>query len=118
MDDEYNDYVEELLAQMFGQAKARFGPAVKSYWFNDSDLCPGCRGEIDAVKIRGQEALSLNAFIYRERGVLIGYFLCGRCAKKIFQESQRNPYKQTALHATIETNLIKAYKRHLRSMPA
>jgi hypothetical protein len=121
MDDEYNEYaeyIEGLLAQIFQQAKARFGPALKSYWFNDSDRCPGCRGEIDAVKIKGQEALSLNAFVYQERGVLIGYFLCGSCAKKIFQEAQRNPYKQTELHTTIEANLIKAYKRYIRSMSA
>lgn len=113
-----DEYVNDLLAQMFQQAKAQFGNAIKSYWFNDSDACPGCGREIDALKIEGQEALSLNAFIYRERGLLIGYFLCSRCAEKIFQDAKRNPFTQTSLHAAIETNLIKAYQKYLCSLDA
>jgi len=110
--------VNDLMVQLFLQAKAQFGSAVKAFWFNDSDACPGCGGEIDAVQIKGEEAISLNAFIYRPRGVLIGYVLCNRCARRIFRDTKRNPYQQTDLHATIETNLEKAYKRHLRSMSA
>ena len=113
-----NKHADDLLAQMFRQAKAQFGNAVKAYWFNDDDACPGCGGEIDAMKVKGEDALSLNAFIYRKTGVLIGYLLCGRCAKKIFRAAKKNPYQQISLHDVIEANLIKAYQKHLRSMDA
>jgi len=113
-----DEQANDLLTQMFRQAKAQFGNAVKSYWFNGNDACPGCGREVDAVRVKGKDALSLNAFIYRERGVLIGYLLCGRCAKKIFRAAKRNPYTQTPLHADIEANLVKAYQKHLRSMDA
>jgi len=52
----------------------------------------------------------------RLRGVLIGYFLCGICAGIIFKEAEKNPYKQTPLHADIERNLIEAYHKHLASL--
>jgi hypothetical protein len=104
---------DDMLAQMFAQARAQFGSAIKGYWFYEPDPCPGCGQAVDAVKVKGQDALSLNGFIYRERGILIGYVLCGRCAKQIFQAAKVNPGKQIALHTTIETNLIKAYLQHL-----
>ena len=111
--------VDELLAKLFSQAKAQFGGAVKSFWFYDGDLCPACnRREIDMMKIKGKEALSLNAFIYRENGTLIGYFLCAVCAKQIFKSAQTNPYTQTPLHAEIERNLISAYRNYLRRLDA
>jgi hypothetical protein len=110
---------DELLRKFYAQARAQFGNAVKSYWFYDGALCPGCnQREIGAIKIRGDRALSLNAFIYRETGVLIGYFLCGTCAKYIFDESQKNPYTQTPLHAQIEQNLMIAYHYYLGSLNA
>jgi hypothetical protein len=110
--------LDQLLAQMFQQAQAQFGNAVKSHWFNDSEICPGCGKEVDALKFRGKDALSLNAFIYRERGVLIGYLLCGHCAGKIMKDAKRNPYKETVLHSTIEKNLTKAYKQYIRTLDA
>ena len=113
-----NEYPNQLLAQMFQQARTQFGDAVKSHWFNGSEICPGCGDEVDAMKFEGKDALSLNAFIYRERGVLIGYLLCGRCAEKIMKDAKRNPYKETALHARIEKNLIEAYKQYLRTLDA
>ena len=113
-----DEYANNALEQMFQQAQAQFGKAVKSHWFNSDDACPGCGGEIDAMEFDGKDALSLNAFIYRERGVLIGYFLCGDCAGKIMQGAKKNPYKETALHATIEKNLIESYKRYLRTLDA
>jgi len=113
-----DEYANDLLSQMFQQAKAQFGDAIQAYWFNDSEACPSCGRKVDSMKIKGQDALSLNAFIYRERGVLIGYLLCGRCARKLFRDAKRNPNRQTSLHAAIEANLIKAYKRYLRSMDA
>ena len=109
----YTDDINAALAQMFLQAKAQFGDAIKSFWFYEDDPCPGCGREIDAAKFEGKDALSLNAFIYRERGVLIGYFLCGRCVKKLFNAAKRNPGKQISLHDKVETNLVRAYRQHL-----
>jgi hypothetical protein len=107
------DEANAMLAQLFLQAKAQFGNAIKGFWFYEPDPCPGCGRAIDAAKFQGQDALSLNAYIYRERGVLIGYFLCGRCAQKVFQASKATPGQQSPLHAKIEANLVKAYLQHL-----
>ncbi len=104
------EMADELLSALFTQAKAQFGDAVQSFWFYDGDLCPACnQRSVGAIKFKGKDALSLNAFIYRQRGVLIGYLLCETCAKRIFRDAQRNPYTQTAVHAEIEKNLINAY---------
>jgi hypothetical protein len=101
---------DELLGKFFAQAKAQFGDAIKSFWFYDGDLCPACtRHPIEVIKVKGEDALSLNVFIYRQRGVLIGYFLCETCARRIFRDAQKNPYTQTPIHAEIERNLISAY---------
>ncbi len=108
-----DDQADAMMEQLFQQARAQFGNAVKSFWFYDDDPCPGCGREVDTLKHKGQDALSLNAFIYRERGVLIGYVLCGRCAKQILKASERNPYKQIPLHDQIESNLVKAWRKHL-----
>jgi len=108
------EFVNAALGQMFLQAQVLFGVDVESYWFYDSDTCPGCGRKIDVIKIDGQDALSLNVFVYRERRVLIGYFLCRECTEKIFEAAERNPGKQTPLHTTIEMNLIKAYLKHGR----
>ena len=117
--DQTNPSAEQLLKTLFTQAQAQFGDAVQSFWFYDSDLCPGCLARpIDAMKIKGKDALSLNAFIYRPRGILIGYFLCQRCATYIFDEAQKNPYTQTPLHTDIEQHLIAAYHKHLASLDA
>ncbi len=110
--------VEDVLMQMFTQAHAQFGDAIKAYWFHDSDACPGCGRRIKPFRNKGKVSMSLNAFIYRERGVLIGYFLCDHCVKHIFQAAKKNPYQQTPRHAAIEANLIKAYKKHIYSMDA
>ena len=104
---------------LFTQAKAQFGNAVKSFWFYDGDLCPAClRNSIGVVKFKGEDALAINAFMYRERGILIGYFLCETCAVYIFDEAEKHPYRQTALHADIESNLATAYHKHLMSLNA
>ncbi len=111
--------IDELLGRLYAQAKAQFGDAIKSFWFHDGDMCPACaKRRIDVIKFKGQAALAINAFIYRERGVLIGYFLCGTCAKYIFNEAEKNPYRQTPLHANIEQNLTTAYLKHLASLDA
>jgi hypothetical protein len=107
------DPYEEALAQMLAIAQARWGRWIRSYWFYDQDHCPGCEGRIDAMRIRGRQALSLNTFIYRRRGVLIGYFLCSRCAGAVFMAARKRPDTQTALHMAIEERLIQAYERHI-----
>lgn len=121
-DNSFNEYtaaLDNIMDKLFRQAKAQFGPAMKSFWFYDGDLCPACvQHPIGAVKFKGKDALSINAYVYRERGVLIGYFLCETCAKYIFAEAQKNPYHQTPIHADIEHNLIASYHKHLASLNA
>jgi len=118
--DNTNAEADKLLNTIFTRAKAQFGDAVKSYWFYTEEFCPGCLVRpIGTIKIKGENAVSMNAFIYRQRGVLIGYFLCEVCANFIFKEVEKNPKIQTTpLHADIETNLIAAYQKHLMSLDA
>lgn len=105
--------IDELMNAMFAQAKARFGPVVKSNWVYADDLCPGCQqNPIGEIKFKGKTALAINSFIYRARGVLIGYFLCETCANYIHAEAAKNPYKQTPLHAEIERTLSMAYDEY------
>lgn len=113
-----DEHIDAMMAQLFMQARAQFGIAIKGFWAYSGDGCPGCGGEIDAIRVKGGQAASLNAFIYRERGILIGYFLCSRCAKQIFASAKRIPGKQIARHDTIEATLIKAYQTYLRSLDA
>lgn len=108
------DEISDLLEQIFFQAKMQFGSAIKSRWLHDGDGCPGCGREIKAMKFKGKNALSLNAFIFREHGVLIAYLLCGKCARYIIRESEKNPFGgQTKLHSEIERNLKQAFLKHL-----
>jgi hypothetical protein len=117
--DEARVAADELLSLLFKQAKARFGDAIKSFWFYDGDFCPGCSVRpIDTMKIKGKDAVAINSFIYRPRSVLIGYFLCGTCATYIHAEAKKNPYKETPMHADIERNLITGYHKHLKSLNA
>ena len=105
--------IGDLFDQLFRQAEMQFGSAVRSRWFHDGDGCPGCGSEIKKMKFKKQQALSINAFIFREHGVLIGYLLCGKCAKHIIKESEKDPITPTALHAEIERNLKQAFLKHL-----
>lgn len=117
--DETKAAADALLEIMFKQGKAQFGDAVKAFWFYDDEFCPGCAVRpIDTMKIKGKEAVAINGFMYRERGVLIGYFLCGTCAEHIHSEAQKHPYTETPLHAEIEKNLIAGYHKHLSSLNA
>jgi hypothetical protein len=110
---------DDLLGKFFWQAKAQFGDAIQSYWLYDGGLCPACtQDSVGVIKIKGKNALSLNAFIYRERGVLIGYFLCEACARRIFRDAQKNPYTQTSVHAEIERNLVSAYLAYIEKLDA
>ena len=112
------DSIDNLLAEMFRLSKARFGNAIKGYWFCDEEVCPGCGRPIDLLKVKGQNAISLNTFIYRKTGILIGYLLCKRCAKQIFRAAEKNEYQKPSLHTTIDKNLVAAYQRYLKSLPA
>jgi len=105
--------ISELLEVIYRQAQVQFGSAIKSRWLHDGNDCPGCGRKIDAMKFKGKNALSINAFIFREHGVLIAYLLCGKCARYIFRESEKNPDAQTTLHNEIEKNLKQAFVRHL-----
>lgn len=117
--DDSKSEAEKILELMYAQGKAQFGNAVKSFWFYSGDLCPGCMARpIDKMKYKGKDALSINGFMYRPRGVLIGYFLCDTCANYIFKEAEKNPFKQTPLHADIERNLAEAYHKYLASLDA
>src|SRR5262245_1695327 len=103
-----NKEISELLEQLFWQAKMQFGDSVKSRWFHDGDGCPGCGKVIGGMKFKGKSALSINAFIFREHGVLIAYLLCGKCAKQVIGATATIP-----LHAEIEKNLKQAFVKHL-----
>jgi hypothetical protein len=110
---------DKILELMLAQGRAQFGDAVKSFWFYDGEFCPACLArKIGTIKMKGKDAVSINGFIYRARGVLIGYFLCETCAKFILKEAEKHPYQQTSLHTEIEMNLINAYYNHLSSMDA
>src|SRR5687768_2393943 len=105
-----NKEISNMLEQLFRQAQMQFGTAVKSRWFHDGAGCPGCGKKVGGMKFKGKDALSLNAFIFREHGVLIGYLLCGKCAKKIFKEGG---FTEIPLHAEIEKNLKQAFLKHM-----
>jgi hypothetical protein len=105
--------ITEMLDQLFIQSQIRFGSALKSRWMYDGDNCPGCGREVKAMKFKGKDSVSLNAFIFREHGVLIAYLLCGKCATYIFKQSEKDPYSQTELHVEIEKNLKQAFVKQL-----
>lgn len=103
-----NKEIEELLDLIWRQSQMQFGSAIRSRWLHDGDGCPGCGREIKAMKFKGKDSLSLNAFIFREHGVLIAYLLCGKCGNKVIRATSDTP-----LHAEIEKNLKQAFLKHL-----
>ncbi len=111
-----DESIDNALTQMFLQMQAQFGDAVKSYWFNDSGICPGCGQQVGKVQYKSKDVVSLNAFIYREVGVLIGYFLCQRCMKEVFRTAKQTPGQQGPRHDAIEANLVAAYQQHVSAM--
>ncbi len=114
--DESEAFAAQIIELMMAYGQTHFGDAVKAYWVYTDDLCPGCRKrQIDATKYKGKEGLAINSFIYRERGVLIGYLLCGQCAKGIYEATPRS---DDDLHRNIERNLIAAYHRYLAALNA
>ncbi len=113
-----DEEIERALIQMFAQAHAHFGNVMKGYWFYELDSCPGCGRPVDAMRYKGKEALSMNAYIYRKRGVLIGYLLCNRCANETHRSAQKRPGVQIARHDIIEKTLGEAYEAHMNKMDA
>lgn len=105
-----NKEIFEQLEWLFQQSKRQFGSVVKSRWMHTEDGCPGCGKKITTMKFKGKNTLSLNTFIYREHGVLIGYLLCGKCAKEIFKNGAENNVK-TPIHDQIEITLKESYLR-------
>ena len=108
-----NNEIEDLLNQLFRQARMQFGTAVRGRWLYDGDGCPGCGKEVGVMKYKKQDALSLNAFIYREHGVLIAYILCGKCAGYILREGKKTPNRKLVIHDEIEKNLKQAFVKNL-----
>ncbi|MBX3290757.1 MAG: hypothetical protein KF855_15690 [Acidobacteria bacterium] len=105
-----NNEIFEQLDWLFYQSQMQFGSLVKSRWMHTEENCPGCGKKLTLTKFKGKKALSLNTFIYRERGVLIGYLLCGGCAKQIFSKDTQHVGK-LPLHDQIEKTLIESYLR-------
>ena len=62
------------------------------------------------MKFKGKRALSLNTFIFREHGVLIGYMLCGNCAKQLFVKETEH-IGHLPIHDAIEKTLKESYLR-------
>lgn len=119
MKEQSDDFVATYLKMM----QAQFGDAVKAFWFYQGDRCPCC-GELNPISElsnRGEPSVSLNGFMYRARGVLIGYVLCMACALAVMEKCQEKEAQltgTTSLHHNIEQNLIRAYHRHLASLDA
>ena len=103
----------DILDQLYRQAQMQFGAAIKGKWLHDGDGCPGCGKDITATKWKKKKALSLNAFMYRDHGVMIGYLLCGTCAHQIHTEGQKGAYTRLPIHDEIEKNLKAAFVKHL-----
>ena len=112
------DVITQTMIKMFAQLHAQMGHALKGYWFYESERCPSCGRKAGPMRYQGKDALSINAYIYQRRGILIGYLLCGRCANAIHQAAKRRPGQQTAEHDDIEHSLNIAYEAHLRRMDA
>jgi hypothetical protein len=107
---------EKSFEDILGMMKAQFGHVAKAFWVYDGDLCPCCsKGGIDEMMYKGKKAMSLNFFMYRERGVLIAYALCGTCATEILAKAKNTP---KSMHQAIEKNLTGAYLRYVNSLDA
>ncbi len=98
-----------MMEMIFHKAQMQFGQAaIKGRWFHDGDGCPGCGGQINYFKLKKKNLLSINAFIFREHGVVIAYLLCGKCGQEVIKAKSDTP-----LHGEIEKNLKQAFLKHL-----
>lgn len=116
-DDEDARQFAQQLDRIFDQMARHYANVATSRWFYEGDACPGCGFPIDAIENEQGRQLSINAFIYRPARVLIGYFLCSLCARRIFEAAEINPGVQTPLHGIIEQNLTRAYLKYAAAQP-
>ena len=106
-----SEQLSAAMERMLSLCQAQYGKSIKTYWFYETDLCPCCaKRQIEVFKYKDADALSLNAFTYREPGVLIGYALCGICAADLRRTSKE---RQAHMHERIEQHLIEAYHKHM-----
>ena len=106
--------IEAAMEKMLALCQAQYGDAIKTYWFYSESVCPCCgKRQTVVFKHENENAVSLNAFMYRERGVLIGYVLCGFCISELLKTSQK---RQMIMHENIEKNLIAAYQKYMSRM--
>jgi len=111
MDQEEN--FKEVINEFFSAAKAQYGDAVEKFWFYEIDTCPCCsKRKIDHVSMGKELAMSLNAFMYRDMSVLIGYLLCSHCITDLLGASKQ----QKIMYNRIEQNLKNAYHNYLKSL--
>jgi hypothetical protein len=104
-----NNEISEMLKELFWQMKMQLGDVVQSTFVHASEKCPGCGGQIKGIKYKGKDVMSLNTFIYRDHKVLIGYFLCGKCAKYVLKASETPNAAKTPVHDKIEDTLKREY---------
>jgi len=105
---------DSALGALFNRMNAWPGRPIRSQWCCDSEVWPGCgKRPVGPFKHQGRDVVSVNAFLYREEGVLISYQLCGQCAAAVMKSARRHPQDPSPLHRTIEAHLISAYhQRH------
>ena len=107
---------EQWFNSILDTMKAQFGSAAKHYWVHAEMICPGCGKPIEEFMVNNKRSMSVNGFMYREKEVLIAYFLCGECAKEILAQSHK--YEKTSRHLLIEQTLTEAYNRYLTTLNA
>lgn len=105
-----NNEIVALFDDLYHRLKMQSGGVIRSRWFHTEADCPGCGKKLTNMKYEGKNAISLNTFIFREHGVLIGYLLCGKCAKQLFKKDE-DPLKHLPLHDAIEKTLKASYLR-------
>ena len=106
-----SEQLSAAMEKMLSLCQAQYGKSIKTYWFYEDDLCPCCaKRKIDVFKYKDQDALSLNAFMCHELGVLMGYALCGICVADLRNTSKK---RQALMHEHIEQHLIEAYHKHM-----
>lgn len=108
----------QLIAAMYellDKAREMFGDKVESFWFNDTENCPGCiKRKIQLIGgDKDSLLLSLNSFMYHDMNVMIIYLLCGRCLVNLTSSQGK---KQKELYKSLEDNLKKAYHDYLSSI--
>ncbi len=105
------DAINAAIEKMLSLCKAQYGEAIQSYWFYGEDLCPCCaKRQVGLFKFKQEDVFSLNAFMYHEKSVLIGYALCEFCVADLQRTSKK---RQVMMHVRIEKQLIEAYHKKL-----